>query len=297
MADRDIAESIREELAAIDPPRACCRAAEAAGLAGAFERRRRPLTRLALRLSRGRVVATGGSVCGASDDSAGGAVAEAGPSGAAAPVLRPWRPGAGTPFAWSSAADHCRAAWLRGRFLAHGSLSLSSGRTHLEFDLPVDEARELCDRLAEVDMDAGWRVRRGRGVVTWKSAETVGTFLRLLGAGSALLELESRQVSRSVRGDLNRFINAESANLQRAVDAAARQLEAIDAVESDGRLASQPDSVRVVAGARRLEPEATMSELAQRTGLHRSTVQRALRRIEALALQSADEPKPGRRRT
>jgi hypothetical protein len=297
VADRDIAESIREELAAIDPPRACCRAAEAAGLAGAFERRRRPLTRLALRLSRGRAVATGEPAGGASAGRARGASGEAGLRRAAAPRLGPWRPEAGTEFAWSSAADHCRAAWLRGRFLAHGSLSLSSGRTHLEFDLPVEEARELCDRLGEVDMEAGWRVRRGRGVVTWKSAETVGTFLRLLGAGSALLELESRQVSRSVRGDLNRFINAESANLQRAVDAAARQLEAIDVVESDGRLARQPESVRVVVRARRLEPEATLSELAQRTGLHRSAVQRALRRIEVLALHPADEPQPGQRRS
>ena len=55
-----------------------------------------------------------------------------------------------------------------------------------------------------------------------------------------MLELEARQVSRSVRGDLNRVINAESANLGRAVAASARQLEAIDALEADGRLAEQP---------------------------------------------------------
>ena len=97
-------------------------------------------------------------------------------------------------------------------------------------------------------------LRRGRGVVTWKSVETVGTFLRLVGGGSSLLELEARQVSRSVRGDLNRVLNAESANLERAVAAAARQLEAIDALEADGRLAEQPYVVRLVADARREEP-------------------------------------------
>jgi hypothetical protein len=169
----------------------------------------------------------------------------------------------------------------RGR---HGSLSLASGRTHLEFVLPADEALLLCDQLAGFEMAANWRMRRGRGVVTWKSVETVVTFLKVVGGGSSLLELESRQVSRTVRGDLNRVINAESANLQRAVAASARQIEAISAVESDGRLAEQPYVVVLVADARREEPEATFSQLAERLGLHRSAVQRALERIERLAL-------------
>ena len=81
----------------------------------------------------------------------------------------------------------------------------------------------------------------------------------MVGGGAALLELEARQVSRSVRGDLNRVINAESANLQRAVAAAARQLEAIDAVEADGRLARQSNLVRLVADTRREVPEATFT--------------------------------------
>jgi hypothetical protein len=133
-------------------------------------------------------------------------------------------------------------------------------------------------------MPAAWRLRRGRGVVTWKSVETVTTFLKIVGGGAALLELEARQVSRSVRGDLNRIINAESANLGRAVAASAWQLEAIDTLEADGRLAGQPYVVRLVADARREEPEATFTELAERLGLHRSAVQRALERIERLAL-------------
>jgi hypothetical protein len=258
-AERDLVDSLRAELAAVDPPRRCCRIAESAGLAGAFEPRRRSITRLTLRL--GRVRAGEGS-----DASAG--------LGSAAAA----------PFEWARAPEHCRVAYLRGRFLAHGSLSLASGRTHLEFVLPPDEAGELRRQLDELEMPATWRLRRGRGVVTWKSVDTVVTFLKVLGGGAALLELEARQVSRSVRGDLNRVINAESANLGRAVAASARQLEAIDAVESSGRLAEQPYVVRLVADARREEPEATFSELAERLGLHRSAVQRALERIERLAL-------------
>jgi hypothetical protein len=261
-AERDLVESLRAELAAVEPHRRCCRAAELAGLAGAFEPRRRTVTRVALRLSRGRA--------GEMADEAGRAAVGA---STGVPV-----PAQSQPFEWNRAAEHCRIAYLRGRFLAHGSLSLASGRTHLEFVLPADEARDLCERLAGFEMAATC------GVVTWKSVETVVTFLKVVGGGSSLLELEARQVSRSVRGDLNRFINAESANLQRAVAASARQLEAIEMVASDGRLAGQPYLVRLVADARREEPEATFTELAERLGLHRSAVQRALERIERLAL-------------
>ena len=93
--------------------------------------------------------------------------------------------------------------------------------------------------------------------MTWKSGEAVGTFLRRIGAAGALLELEARQVSRALRGELNRVLNAESANLQRAVSAAGRQLDAIAVLEADGRLAGQPYVVRLVAEARRETPEAT----------------------------------------
>jgi hypothetical protein len=272
-AERDLVEALRAELAAIDPPRRCCRAAESAGLMGAFEPRRRTIARLELRLSRSR--AGEGRDAGGAAGAGPGAASSSGADSAAPPS-----------FEWARAAEHCRIAYLRGRFLAHGSLSLASGRTHLEFVLPPDEARALCAQFDRFEMPAAWRIRRGRGVVTWKSVETVTTFLKVVGGSAALLELESRQVSRSVRGDLNRVINAESANLARAVAASADQLEAIDTLEGDGRLADQPYVVRLVADARREEPEATLTELAERLGLHRSAVQRALERIGRLALHT-----------
>jgi hypothetical protein len=197
-------------------------------------------------------------------------------------------------FDWSTAADHCRAAWLRGRFLARGSLSLAGGRTHLEFTVDPEEAAGLAARLTEAGLPVSWRLRRGRGVVTSKNGEAVGTFLRRAGATGALLEVEARQVSRALRGELNRVLNAESANLQRAVSAAGRQLDAIAALDADGRLPSQPYVVRLVAAARRETPEASLAELAERLEIHRSAVQRALERLERLATLEPDGPTPGR---
>jgi len=257
-AERDLVAALRAELAGIDPARPCDRAAEAAGLGAGAVARDGPAARLAVRLRRTTT-----------DD----------------PAIEA--------FDWGRAADHCRSAWLRGRFLARGSLSLASGRTHLEFVVPADEAPVLAARLHDLDLPASWRIRRGRGVVTWKSAESVGTFLRRVGAGGPLLELEARQVSRALRGELNRVLNAESANLQRAVSAAGRQLDAIAILDGDGRLATMSYTVRTVAAARRETPEATLSELAERSGLHRSAVQRSLERIETLALH--DDEGAGRR--
>ena len=255
-SERDLVTALRNELAGIDPARPCDRIAEAAGLGADVPSREPAVTRLAHRLRR---------------------AADAEPEAIAA-------------FDWEAAPEHCRTAWLRGRFLARGSLSLAGGRTHLEFVVPPDDAPALAARLDQIGLPGSWRLRRGRGVVTWKSAESVGTFLRRIGAAGALLELEARQVSRALRGELNRVLNAESANLQRAVAAAGRQLDAIDQLDADGRLAKQPYGVRLVADARRETPEATLSELAERLELHRSAVQRALERIERLAEEEPARP-------
>ncbi len=250
--DRALVAALRAELALIEPGRACDRTAEVAGLGtGAIRGDRPALGRLMVRLLR-----------------------------VGAPP--------GRAFAWEGAADHCRAAWLRGRFLARGSLSVAHGRLHLEFVVAPEEAVELGARLASVGLPAGVRLRRGRGVVTWKGADDIGTFLRWVGAGSSLLELESRQVGRAVRGDLNRLLNAESANLERMAFAAARQLDAIARLDADGRLASMPQQVRDVAAFRRAIPEASLGELAAELAIPRGRVQRALERIESAALHGGD---------
>lgn len=255
-SDRDLVLALRAELAGIDPSRACDREAERAGLEGPARWRDAALARLGVRLARG-------------EDRAGG---------------KAGGPGSPAAFDWPGRPEHCRMAWLRGQFLSRGSLSITNGRTHLELVVPPEEAPVVADRLREAGMPPSWRVRRDRGVVTLKSAETVQLFLRRIGAGASLLELEARQVSRTLRGELNRVINAELANLARTVVAAGRQLDAIAALSEDGRLARELPTVRTVAAARRETPEATLGELADRLSIHRSAVQRALERIERLAL-------------
>lgn len=265
-SDRDLVAAVRAELAAIDPSRPCDRRAEIAGLGPRPVSREPTIARLAVRLG----------------------ARHATPPDGRRPFVLPVET-----LAWDAAPEHCRLAWLRGRFLARGSLSLAGGRAHLEFVVPVEDAPELSRRLHDIGLPAPWRVRRRMGVVTWKSTESIVAFLGRIGANASLLELQARSVARSLRGDLNRVINAESANLQRSVAAAGRQLAAIEALDADGRLAEQSLTVRAVAAARRETPEAPLSEIAARLDLHRSAVQRALDRLERLALH--DDERIGRR--
>ena len=275
--ERDLVAALRAELAAIDPPRTCDRAAERAGLDNPSRRDDPVLGRLVLRLAR-----------------AGDGPAAHGDGGVALMVEAAAL--AVDVAAWERLPEHCRVAWLRGRFLGHGSLSISAGRTHLEFVVPASEAATLAARLGEMELPASWRLRRGRGVVTWKSAETVTSFLGRIGAGPGLLELEARQVARTLRGELNRVLNAESANVARSVTAAGRQIAAIHELAADGRLAEQPYVVQLVAAARQETPEATITELAERLDLHRSAVQRSLERLERLVLHDdASRRRRGRR--
>ncbi|MGH2407099.1 MAG: DNA-binding protein WhiA [Candidatus Limnocylindrales bacterium] len=251
-AARALVEALRAELAAVDPGRACDRAAERAGL-GAAATGHAPnpvVARLVIRLER---------------------VA----------------PEQVAPFEWDRAAEHCRIAWLRGRFLARGSLSLASGRWHLEFVVAPNEGPLLATRLTSMGLPASWRLRRGSAVVTWKSGEIVTRFLQLTGARGALLQLQARGVTRSLNAELNRQLNAETANLHRGVAAASRQLGAIERLRDAGRLATQPAYVRQVAAARVEAPEATISELAEQLAIGRSAVQRALERLAREADEAA----------
>src|SRR3954454_12024017 len=200
-SDRDLVAALRAELAAIDPSRACDRRAEVAGLGPRPVTREGTVARLIVRM--------GGHAVDVPQPVLATAVPVPGHAAHSAQVRRAFVLPHET-LDWPAAPEHCRLAFLRGRFLVKGSLSLSGGRAHLEFVVPADEAAELAGMLGDVGLPAAWRVRRGLGVVTWKSTESIARFLGRIGASASLLELEARSVARTLRGELNRVLNAES---------------------------------------------------------------------------------------
>ena len=257
--EADLVASIRHELAAIRPARTCCIQVELAALGDAGRRVDVSLARavheLGTELSQ-RGAARGWS--GSPRISAERCAAELG---------------------GSRSAQHCRLALLRGRILARGSLSLASGSVHLEINVSVNEANDLA-RLTALDRLGGHRrERRGKGLLVWKGRDLLIDLLRRLGATAAVAEMEARGIGREVRGSLNRSVNAETANLTRAVRAGIRQARACTVALEEELLQAGSLHVRV-AHVRSGAPEATLAELAADLSMARSAVQRALVEIE-----------------
>ena len=122
--------------------------------------------------------------------------------------------------------------------------------------------------------------------------------LRRIGASARRSSSSRGSSNRSLTGHLNRVVNAESANLRRAVAAARRQLADIDALERRGALRRLPKDTRRVAAERRRAPEATFTELAATLDMSRSQVQRAFEiDRERGAPRRADEAEPDPRWT
>lgn len=257
--EADLVASIRHELAAIRPARTCCIQAELAALGDAGRRVDVALARAVHELGteleqRGVTRRWSGSPQSQAEQSAA-ALAAAG------------------------SAQHCRFAFLRGRLLSRGSLSLASGSVHLEINVSPNEVADLY-LVSERDRLGGHhRTRRGKGLLVWKGREALIVLLRRLGATAAVAEMEARGIGREVRGDLNRSVNAETANLGRAVRAGIRQARACERALAEDLL-ELGGLHRRVATARTDAPDATLAELAESLRIPRSTAQRALAEIE-----------------
>ena len=269
--EADLVASIRHELAAIRPARTCCIQSELAGLVDSGRRVDVSLARAVHELStellqRGSARRWSGSVQSQAESCAAQLAGERSP-------------------------QHCRLAFLRGRILARGSLSLASGSVHLEINVSASEVIHLA-LLTEVDQLGGHRrERRGKGLLVWKGRDLLIDLLRRLGATAAVAEMEARGVGREIRGSLNRSVNAETANLARAVRAGIRQARACSRALEEELLRADSLHARV-ARVRAEAPDATLAELAAELDIARPTVQRALAEIERLvsAAQPSDHP-------
>jgi DNA-binding protein WhiA len=173
----------------------------------------------------------------------------------------------------------CRRTYLRGLFLAGGSLSAGPSGYLLELRPPRGEATRARAVLKREGFAPRSRLRRGRQVLMLRAGDEIASFLRHAGAGETLLRFETRRVSREMRGRTSASVNADAANLARAVAAARDQIEAVNALAGSGRLARLPPEVRAAAAARLRAPEATLAELAARLDTTKWVVRQRLRRV------------------
>ncbi len=184
--------------------------------------------------------------------------------------------------------DCCVAAFLRGAFLACGTVSDPLKGYHLEFSAPrINLLHSLEDLLRGLPfgLHPGFSHRGTVPVVYFKNSEEIADLLTFLGAGNCAMELMQAKMLKEVRADANRRTNFDTANIDKTVNAATQQIDAIRKLQKNGVLASLPEELRELAGLRVENPELSLRELGELLNppLTRSGVNHRLARLIKLA--------------
>lgn len=183
--------------------------------------------------------------------------------------------------------DCCKGAYLRGAFLAGGSVNNPEGSSyHLEI---ASMYEEHCQALVELASEFHFNARcieRKKGFIFYiKEGERIIEFLSLIGAHQALFKFEDVRIMRDMRNSVNRIVNCETANLNKTIGAAVRQIDNIKLLQKEVGLESLPDKLREVAEVRLAYPDINLKEVGEllKGGVSKSGVNHRLRKIDEMA--------------
>lgn len=156
-----------------------------------------------------------------------------------------------------------KRAYLRGAFLAGGSINHpESSSYHLEvYSSYQAHIEDLCKLANEFNLNAKWIERKKGYFMYIKEGEKITEFLNIIGAHQALLKFEDVRIVKDMRNSVNRLVNCETANLNKTVSAAMRQIENIKLIEEELGLDNLPPKLREIAEIRLKYPELTLKEL------------------------------------
>ena len=157
----------------------------------------------------------------------------------------------------------CRKSFLRGVFLAGGSVSKPTGDYHLEIVSQSEElAKLILKAMKSLSIIGKITDRKADYIVYIKEADAIITFLSLIGAHGALLQFENVRILKDMRNHVNRVVNCETANLEKTVKAAVKQIAAIEYIDEAMGLNKLTPGLKEAAQLRLDNPEANLSELA-----------------------------------
>lgn len=160
--------------------------------------------------------------------------------------------------------DCCKCAFLRGAFLAGGSVTDPDKGYHLELSTTHHSvARESCTLVQEVMPFIAKTAARGGGMVLYlKQIEQIADFLTYLGAPVAAMAIMEARLEKELNNKVNRRCNCDDANTSKVVEAAQEQLAAIRTLRKKGLFEHLPVKMQQAAIARENNPEASLTELA-----------------------------------
>ncbi len=182
----------------------------------------------------------------------------------------------------------CRRAYIRGAFLAAGSINDPEKNYHLEFvHGDVKQAQQLQNILHTFHLDAKMTYRKQYFVVYLKEGEQIADMLNIMQAHTALLKMENVRVWKDMRNSVNRKVNCETANLNKTVTAAIKQIEDIQYIQEQKEWKHLPETLLKTAELRLQYPEASLKELGllMAPPVGKSGINHRLKKISNIAEQ------------
>ncbi len=180
----------------------------------------------------------------------------------------------------------CKRAYLRGCYMAVGSMSDPYKSYHLELVCGLQaQAEQLLKILHDFSLDAKMIIRKKYHVVYMKEGENIADFLNITEAHKALMEFENTRIYKGMRNMVNRKVNCEAANITKTVNAATRQVEDIRLIREKMGLEGLPEPLRQMAYVRLENPQASLGELGKLLDppVGKSGVNHRLRKLGELA--------------
>jgi len=188
----------------------------------------------------------------------------------------------------------CRRAYIRGAFLAIGSISAPDPGYHLEFVTANEKkAKQLQEMIQSFGIEAKTILRKKYHVVYMKESEAIVDLLNIMEAHVALMKLENLRILKELRNTVNRRVNCETANINKTLDSSRKQQEDIRLLKEKYGLENLPKGLQQIARIRLEEPEASLKELGEmlEPPIGKSGVNHRLRKLSELAdkLKSSKE--------
>ncbi len=180
----------------------------------------------------------------------------------------------------------CKRAFLRGAFLAAGSISDPERFYHFEISAQNEaKAKQLTELMRAFDIEPRVVTRKKHRVVYLKEGDKIVDILNVMEATRSLMELENIRILKEMRGSVNRQVNCETANINKTVSASVEQTGDIEFIRDTIGFENIPENLREMAELRLENPEATLKELGEASDppIGKSGVNHRLRRLCAIA--------------
>lgn len=180
----------------------------------------------------------------------------------------------------------CKRSFLRGAFLASGSMSHPEKSYHIEFVCATQErARQICNLINSFRLDAKVILRKKSHVVYLKEGAQIVDLLNIMEAPVALMEMENVRILKEISNSVNRQVNCETANINKTVFAAVKQVEDIQYIQQEIGLNELPENLREIAELRVAHPNTSLKELGNLLAepIGKSGVNHRLRKLGEIA--------------